>query len=183
MPALILAPDFGIEPKPTPVLLRRGGTTFIRVDTHTLRGMTEAIHLSLEGAPLGLVHQFDPPDVLPGQSSTLTISDTALLQPGDYVAQIRGVSTLGVRTAALPITCHVNARALFAAGDQPRAAALLRRGEQRWLRGNQGLDLPDNRQHGRLYNGPSVWWDPLRPFRAASRPGSSRYCSLLTPLG
>ena len=174
MPAQILAPDFSIEPKPTPVLLRRGGTASIRVDTHALHGMTEAIHLSLEGAPLGLVYLFDPPDVLPGQSSTLTISDTALLQPGDYVADsTRRLDTRRPHGGAAD-ACDVNARIVSTAADQGCASRLHRSGGERRIRGGQSLDLPDNRQHGRLYNGPSVCWDPLRPLRAASRPGSSR---------
>ena len=112
MPAMILAPDFGIEPRPTSALLRRGGTAVVQISTHALRGMTEPIHLSLENAPLGLVHRFDPPDIAPGESSSLVISDTALLQPGDYTTQIRGVSSLGVRTAALPISV-TSTRAIF----------------------------------------------------------------------
>ena len=112
MPAMILAPDFGIEPRPTSALLRRGGTAVVQISTHALRGMTEPIHLSLENAPLGLVHRFDPPDIAPGESSSLVISDTALLQPGDYTTQIRGVSSLGVRTAPLPISV-TSTRAIF----------------------------------------------------------------------
>ena len=87
MPALILAPDFGIEPRPTSALLRLGGTAVVQISTHALRGMTEPIHLSLEGAPMGLAYYFEPPDIAPGEFSTLTLSDGALLQPGGYTAQ------------------------------------------------------------------------------------------------
>ena len=104
LPAMILAPDFSIAPQPSPVLLRRAGTAVIRVGTQALRGMTETIHLSLEGAPMGLAYRFEPADVSPGVSSSLVISDTTLLQPGEYLAHIRGVSLLGHRSAALPIT-------------------------------------------------------------------------------
>jgi hypothetical protein len=112
MPAMILAPDFDIEPNPRSALLRLGGTAVVQISTHALRGMTEPIHLSLDGAPLGLAYRFVPPDIAPGESSSLVISDTALLQPGDYTAQIRGASSLGVRTAPLPITV-MSKRAIY----------------------------------------------------------------------
>jgi hypothetical protein len=104
LPAMILAPDFGIETQPAQALLRRDGTAVVQIATHALRGMTETIHLSLENVPLGLIHRFDPPEVRPGESSSLILGDSALLQPGTHVTYIRGASSLGVRTVGLPIT-------------------------------------------------------------------------------
>ena len=142
MPAQILAPDFGIEPKPTPVLLRRGGTAVVQISTHALRGMTEPIHLSLEGAPWGSsiastrrTSRRASPAAWSSATQRCCSRETTRRR---YAASL----SLGVRTAALPISVTSMRATLSAAADQGCAARMPERGDQRRIRGNQAWTFP-----------------------------------------
>ena len=52
LPAMILAPDYSLTASSTPAVLHPGGTAGVIIRADGLRGMTDPILLSLEGAPL-----------------------------------------------------------------------------------------------------------------------------------
>ncbi len=103
MPAMILAPNFTLEVRPTPALLRLDSATTVNVYASALNGMTETIHLSLDAAPPGLIYRFEPADISPHGRSTLHLTSNALLMPAAYTVHVRGTSVWGDRTAALPL--------------------------------------------------------------------------------
>ena len=92
LPAMILAPDYSLTSSPTPAVLHPGGTATVTIRADGLRGMTHPIRLSLEGAPDGLLHRFEPPSIVPGATSTLVLTSTVLLDPGSYIVHVSGFS-------------------------------------------------------------------------------------------
>lgn len=103
LPAQVLAPDYSLSAGPTPAVLHPGGTASVTVRADALRGMADPIQLSLEGAPAGLLHRFEPPSIAPGATSTLVLTSTALLGPGSYVIHVAGFSAAGIRMVDVPL--------------------------------------------------------------------------------
>ncbi len=103
LPITILAPDFDLTVLPDRARLFVKGSTTLSVLPTALHGMTDTINLSLDDVPTGLAYEFRPPSVKPGLMSTLILTSTALLQPGNYVAHLSGISLPGERTVDLPI--------------------------------------------------------------------------------
>lgn len=103
LPALILAPDYSLSADPTPVVLHSGGTAGVTIRADALRGMTDPIQLSLEAAPAGLLHRFEPPSIAPGATSTLVLTSTVLLGPGSYMIHVAGFSSAGIRMVDVPV--------------------------------------------------------------------------------
>ncbi len=123
LPALILAPDYSLSAGPTPVVLHPGGTASVTIRADGLRGMRDPIRLSLEAAPAGLLHRFDPPSIVPGATSTLMLTSTVLLGPGSYMIHVSGFSPAGIRMVDVPVlTTATHTRYLPLVFKNPAAA-------------------------------------------------------------
>ena len=171
LPAMILAPDYSLSASPTPVVLHPGGTASVTIRADGLRGMTDPIRLSLEGAPDGLLHRFEPPSIVPGATSTLVLTSTVLLDPGSYIVHVSGFSRPGVRMVDVPVLATSIHTTYLPLLTQVCCAPLHRAGGQRRLRRNQGLDLPDHRQHRRLHD--SQAFSGARSARFGLLPGAA----------
>ena len=66
-----------------------------------LRHHQKPIQLSLEGEPMGLVSHFDPPDIAPGQTSSLVISDTATPATMTITSTTTGTTGTGPTVAVI----------------------------------------------------------------------------------
>ena len=101
----LLAPALMLSADPAAVLLDAGGTISITLDVTASSALAGGVDLALPGAPLGLEARFIPGSVAPGTSATLVLSDTALLQGGDYELMV-GASS-GAITQQLPLALSV----------------------------------------------------------------------------
>lgn len=86
--------------------IRRGGTATYTVSTVVLNGFNDVVDLSIAGLPSGASATFNPTSIVGEGSSTLTITTTTSLPPGDYNLVVTGTS--GAVTQSVPITLEVS---------------------------------------------------------------------------
>ncbi len=82
------------------------------IDVGTIGGYSDNVTLSVTGVPAPASANFSPNPVTPGNSGTLTISNTAGVTPGVYNLTLEGNSTSGTKT--IPLTLTVSAGSLSA---------------------------------------------------------------------
>ena len=102
----LLAPALVLSADPAAALLDAGGAISITLDVTASGALAGDVDLALLGAPLGLEARFIPGSVAPGTSATLVLSDTALLQGGDY--ELTVVASSGAIAQQLPLALSVN---------------------------------------------------------------------------
>ena len=155
LPALILAPDYSLSADPTPVVLHPGGAGSVTIRAEGLRGLRDPIQLSLEGAPAGLLHRFDPPSIVPGATSTLVLTSTVLLGPGSYMIHVSGFAPAGIRMVDVPVLAtSIRTHYLPLVFTNPAAACTE-------LVGNGGFE------------GPSAWTFPVTASTAGYSSGAA----------
>lgn len=92
------------------------------IDTGSVLGYTDAITLSASNVPAGGTTAFSSNPVTPGNSSTLTLGNTASINPGAYTLNVNAASTSGPQSRAIAL--HVaNAVAAAPALTTPADAA------------------------------------------------------------
>ena len=104
----ISAPAFGFALSTTSVteLICAPNHAVYTIDTQSLSGFTDPITLSISGEPAGTTAAFSPNPVTPGDSSTLTISNTGAASAGSYLLQVSGIS--GVLNDTLALTLKLS---------------------------------------------------------------------------
>lgn len=102
--SVLVVADFTLETAPTAVTVRQGTTSSpVRVDIKRTPTFTDAVTLTLEGAPAGVKATFDPVSTTDGQSAlSLEVVDTA--KPGNYTLTVRGKGGGLDRTVKLTLT-------------------------------------------------------------------------------
>ncbi|HUR31200.1 MAG TPA: zinc-dependent metalloprotease family protein, partial [Saprospiraceae bacterium] len=94
-------PNFTIALNPSTISECIDGTVQTTVNVGSFMGFNDPVTLSLLNTPAGSVVTFIPPVVVPGNSSTLTI--TNLNTPGSFTPTVRGTSTTGNKDAVFTI--------------------------------------------------------------------------------
>lgn len=95
-------PNFTLALNPNTVSECNDGSVQTSVLVGSFMGFSDPVTLSLLNAPPGAVVAFVPPVVLPGNASTLTISNLGSLF-GTYTPIVRGTSTPGMKEATFTI--------------------------------------------------------------------------------
>ncbi|MBC7092770.1 hypothetical protein H5T53_01985 [Candidatus Bipolaricaulota bacterium] len=98
-----VAPDFTLEAAPASVAVKQGATATVTVNIKRTATMTEAVALTLEGAPAGVTGTFNPASA-PADKSTLTLQVAATTAPGNYTLTVRGKGGGLDKTAKLTLT-------------------------------------------------------------------------------
>jgi hypothetical protein len=108
-PSCSLSPTFTLSVVPTTLDICTPANAVYTVNTTSVMGYTTPVVLSATGNPAGTVVNFNPNPVIPGGSSTMTVSNTAVATAGPYTINVLGTSgaimmnqnvTLNVYTAA-----------------------------------------------------------------------------------
>ncbi|MCH2045295.1 MAG: M12 family metallo-peptidase, partial [Saprospiraceae bacterium] len=73
------------------------------IDVGSIGGYIDPVTLTVTGAPTGVTTAFVPSPVTPGNTSALTISNTATATPGTYTLTVTGNSTSGIKTLTLTL--------------------------------------------------------------------------------
>ena len=76
------------------------------VNIGSIGGYTDPVTLSVSGVPAGAIASFGTSPINPGNSTTLTISNTGSATPGVYVLVLQGNSTSGIKTENLTLTVN-----------------------------------------------------------------------------
>lgn len=101
------APDFSLSVEPSSLVVQQGGSVSATVRITRIGGFNEAVALSLQGAPAGVLASFTPSSLAPGQNSaTLTLQAAAQTTPGTYQLTIVGTASI-TRTARLTLEVRV----------------------------------------------------------------------------
>jgi len=123
-----VAPDYSFDPAPAAVTIRQGASGTVTINlkrTETFR--TDAVALSLEGAPAGVMGTFSPASAT-GTTSTLTLSVGTAVAPGRYTLTVRGKAA-GLTDKTATFTLTVEAAPDFSLGITPAALTVRQGGE------------------------------------------------------
>jgi alpha-tubulin suppressor-like RCC1 family protein/uncharacterized membrane protein len=96
------APDYALSLSPAALTIAQGANGNATV-TVTRTNFTDAVTLSLSGAPAGVTGSFNPAAPT-GTSSTLTVTVGATVVPGVYNLTVAGTGTPGNRSTPLTLT-------------------------------------------------------------------------------
>src|SRR5438046_6017279 len=115
------AADYTLSLAPAALTIVQGanGTTTVTI---TRTSFTDAVTLSVGGAPAGVTGSFDPAAPT-GTSSTLTLSVGAAVAPGVYNLTVDGTGTAGNRSTSLTLT--VSATPDYALSLSPAALTIV----------------------------------------------------------
>ena len=102
----VQAPSLALAAHPAAVFLNAGETISITLDVTASGALADDVDLALLGAPLGLDVRFEPARLAAGGQATLILSDTLLLQGGDY--ELTVVASSGAVVQHLPLVVSVN---------------------------------------------------------------------------
>jgi hypothetical protein len=92
---------FTLTPSQAALTLNSGDQATLQIAATTLNGSNGAIHVRLDGAPVGLDYALSSESITPNGFLTLTLSDTGALFGGSYPLQIRASD--GITTRTIPI--------------------------------------------------------------------------------
>jgi hypothetical protein len=112
----VLQPGFGMGLPAANQELGRGQSLQTVITTDAVHGDNRPITLHLDDAPSGLQWRFSAPTIIPGQSTTLTLTDTELLLPGIYELRVRGDNGVQSIERAIAITVQ---KAAFTVSASP----------------------------------------------------------------
>lgn len=107
--------DYTMNTTPSSISICQGNNAVYTVNVGSIGGFSNPVALSVTGVPAGANSNFSTSPVTPGNSSTLTISNTAGVTPGSYNITISGNSTTGTKT---------NVVTLIVASGSPSAVSL-----------------------------------------------------------
>ncbi|MFN8446186.1 MAG: fibronectin type III domain-containing protein, partial [Caldilineaceae bacterium] len=108
----IQRPSFTLSSNPNAVQLSQKGHAQVTLNTAALFGSNQALKLRLDNAPAGLDWSIQNPQVTPGQSATLLVSDTELLAGGVYSLTVLGDDGSNLVETTLRLTVNKPAFAL-----------------------------------------------------------------------
>lgn len=104
----VLADDgeFVLAVQPLELALTTQVSRTVDITVTGINTATDAVSLDLINPPIGLVYAFDSTLVQPGQSTRLTLTDTALLMNGEYALHLTGVDISDTQTTTVRL--HVD---------------------------------------------------------------------------
>ncbi len=89
--------DYTMNSAPASISICQSQDAVYTVTTGSIGGFSNPITLSVSGVPAGATSNFSSNPVTPGNTSNLTISNTAGVTPGSYTITITGNSTTGTK--------------------------------------------------------------------------------------
>ncbi|GGO83873.1 discoidin domain-containing protein [Wenjunlia tyrosinilytica] len=98
--------DFSLSLNPSSGAVGPGASTTSTVSVTSSSGSTDPVSLSATGAPSGVTVSFAPASVVPGGTSTMTISTTAAAASGSSTLTVTGTSASGTHSAAYGLTVN-----------------------------------------------------------------------------
>ncbi len=129
-PVTVHEPGFTVEHAPAVPILSATSAVAITVTTQAAYGDDRLISFSLEDLPGGLLWGFSDSSVMPGQATTLILTDTEILATGVHTLTL--IAENGVRVVSHPIVLTVE-KAAFTVETVP-ARVIMRQGEERTVR-------------------------------------------------
>nr|MDT0662771.1 S8 family serine peptidase [Micromonospora sp. DSM 115978] len=96
--------DFSIEVAPADGSTPAGGVVTTTVRTATTGGAAQPVRFSVAGLPAGATAVFDPPEVISGESASLTITTAPDSPTGRHPVAVTGTGTAVSRTATYALT-------------------------------------------------------------------------------
>jgi PKD repeat protein len=95
--------DYSLSPSASAVTICPPTDAVYTINTNSFGGYSDPITLTATGVPAGAIATFSPNPVTPGNSSTLTISNTGAAATGDFTITMEGNSTSGIKTSDLAL--------------------------------------------------------------------------------
>jgi hypothetical protein len=100
-------PDFALSASPSSATVAAGGSASFTVKTAVLAGNPDAVTLSASGLPTGAKATFSPNPVMPGSTSTMTVT-TSASDPGETASiTITGTDSAATHAAGVTLTVAV----------------------------------------------------------------------------
>ncbi len=96
-------PRFSLQAEPAIVTLMRGKSIDVRISANRINEEADPIYVEMTGAPVGLSWSFDSPVIRPGESVTLTLTDTMIAEHGSYALTLEGEDGENNETAGLTV--------------------------------------------------------------------------------
>ncbi len=96
--------DYTLALTSSSVSVCQGTNAVYTVNVGQIGGFSNPVTLSATGLPAGASASFSPNPVTPGNSSTMTISNTAAVTPGTYAFTVQGNATSGIHTIPASIS-------------------------------------------------------------------------------
>ncbi len=124
----IISVGFSVGLAPQSLTLSPGGSGTVTVTVTGFGGFSQAVTLTLTGAPPGVTWQFDPQIVSPGSTSILTIQVDPTVVPGTYELTIEGSG--GGKSFSAPLTLIVE-EVSFSLDVSPGSITVAQGGEGR----------------------------------------------------
>ena len=94
-------PDYNLASVPPSQAVCQPNSASFTIEVGSVNGYSDAVTLSLSGHPAGSSIAFSVNPVIPGNTSTLTISGLGGVTPGDYPLILSGSSTTGPKDIAI----------------------------------------------------------------------------------
>ncbi|KES04885.1 hypothetical protein BU52_22860 [Streptomyces toyocaensis] len=105
------ADSFSLDVVPGTAETDAGGTASSTVITHTTAGDPQTVGLAASGLPVGVTAVFNPPSVVSGNSSVLTVSTAKSTPAGTHRITVTGTGSAGSRTTTFDLTVRQSAPA------------------------------------------------------------------------
>lgn len=90
--------DYTLAVTPATITICQPNNAVYTVNIGSVGGYVDPVTLSVSGVPAGATSAFSTNPVIPGNNSTLTISNTGAAIPGTYTITVTANSTSGVKT-------------------------------------------------------------------------------------
>jgi hypothetical protein len=94
------ANDFSLQLSPAAVSVNAGASVALTVLTGTTSGAAQTMTLSANNAPTGITSSLSPVTIISGNTSTLTLSASSTVTPGNYTIAVSGAGNSNVSHAA-----------------------------------------------------------------------------------
>jgi len=100
----IITSDYTLAVTPLSTTVCQPNDAVFTVDVGTFGGYTDPVSLSATGVPAGAAGSFGATPIVPGNTTSFTVSNTGLATPGTYTITITGNSTTGIKNVDIDLT-------------------------------------------------------------------------------
>jgi len=96
--------DFSLSANPSAITISAGGSGSTTISTSTTSGASQAVSLSVSGAPAGVSATLSPSSLTSGQSATLNIASAPSTAAGAYSLTVTGTAPSGSHATSVALT-------------------------------------------------------------------------------
>ena len=100
----VITTDYTLAVTPGAISVCPPSDAVFTVDVGTFGGYVDPVSLTATGTPPGTTGTFAVSPIVPGNTTSFTVSNTGLAAPGTYTITIEGNSTTGIKTANISLT-------------------------------------------------------------------------------